>query len=181
MKHFTHTTRGFTVVETLMALTVFSMVVVALVTVSSSSVTNVNFLRNRLTASYLGQEGIELVRNVRDGYMASGAGWLAFVNTVDNYCMTESGCNFDPLLSTNQGDGFFSATGSACSLRLTETIGYYSPSPTFSSRSLYCRRVTLEPLIDASQHGLKVTSTVTWQDGVTPKTLQMVDYIYEWQ
>ncbi len=182
MNYPTQTTRGFTVVETLMALTVFSMVVVALVTVSSSSVTNVNFMRNRLTASYLGQEGIEVVRNIRDGYIASGAGWASFVATFDNQCMSESGCDFDPMQSIAQGDGMYSTSGlSECTLQTNESE-YYSPlgGLVFQRRTPYCRRIQFVPLTDGSQ-GLKIVSTVTWQDGTTPKTLQMVDYIYEWQ
>ncbi len=187
MNYVKQTTRGFTVVETLMALTVFSMVVVALVTVSSSSVTNVNFMRNRLTASYLGQEGIEVVRNIRDGYIASGAGWDSFVAAFDNQCMSESsesGCDFEPMQSIAQGDGMYSATGgSECTLQTDDASGYYSPlgGITFQRRTPYCRRIQFVPLSDPAEHGLKIVSTVTWQDGTTPKTLQMVDYIYEWQ
>jgi|JI10StandDraft_1071094.scaffolds.fasta_scaffold26155_5 type II secretory pathway pseudopilin PulG len=184
MNYIQQTTRGFTVVETLMALTVFSMVVVALVTVSSSSVTNVNFMRNRLTASYLGQEGIEVVRNIRDGYLASGAGWNSFVAAFDNQCMSESGCDFDPMQSIAQGDGMYSVSSqSECTLQTDDNSGYYSPvgGLAFQRRTPYCRRIQFIPLADVSQNGLKIVSTVTWQDGTTPKTLQMVDYIYEWQ
>ncbi len=57
---------GFTIVETLVALSIFSVAVIALMTVTITGSNGTSYVKNKLTASYLAQEGIELVRNLRD-------------------------------------------------------------------------------------------------------------------
>ncbi len=190
MKYRTpHNTKGFTVVETIMAITIFSMVLVALVSVSASSVTNVNFVRNRLTASYLGQEGIEIMRNVRDMYVftSPGAvGFQAFVDSIDNLCMSSAGCTVEPIQTAtlSQGGGvqmgFGSANGQSCYLRTNDT-GYYTSNTGFMDRTLFCRKIFIEMVGGDISNGIKVRSVVSWQDGTAQREIEMTEYLYEWQ
>lgn len=62
----TTTQHGFTIVETLVALSIFSVAVIALISVTISGSSGSTYVKNKLTASYLAQEGIEMVRNLRD-------------------------------------------------------------------------------------------------------------------
>ena len=58
--------QGFTLIETMVALAIFSVSVVSLIVMTSQGVANVSLAKNKLIASYLAQEGIEVVRNNRD-------------------------------------------------------------------------------------------------------------------
>ncbi len=61
-------TNGFTLIETLVAISIFVASVTALLVVTGNGIKNVNSAQNKLTATYLAQEGAELVRAARDSY-----------------------------------------------------------------------------------------------------------------
>mgnify|MGYP001602764795 FL=1 len=75
--------RGFTLVETLIAISIFSVSIIAMMSILGGGIANTNYAKNKMTASYLAQEGIEYVRNMRDNavlYTGSG-NWTSFRNT----------------------------------------------------------------------------------------------------
>jgi len=75
---------GFTLVETLVAISIFSVSIIALMAVLASGVSDINYAKRKITATYLAQEGIEYVRNMRDNAFLSAdpnTGWINFVAT----------------------------------------------------------------------------------------------------
>jgi prepilin-type N-terminal cleavage/methylation domain-containing protein len=88
--------KGFTLVETLVALSIFSLSVLALMVALGGGLKSANFAKSKITASYLAQEGIELIRNMRDTFVLydGGAdGWPLFLAHV-NDCQNTKGCIF---------------------------------------------------------------------------------------
>ncbi len=77
------TQQGFTIVETLVALSIFSVAVIALISVAISGSSGATYVKNKLTASYLAQEGVEMVRNLRDtaSFIDSQNTWDLFFGT----------------------------------------------------------------------------------------------------
>ena len=65
-KFFRQKNKAFTLVETLVALAIFSMSVVTLMVVLGQGIGNTTYAKNKMIAAYLAQEGIEYVRNMRD-------------------------------------------------------------------------------------------------------------------
>jgi prepilin-type N-terminal cleavage/methylation domain-containing protein len=63
------TQSGFTILETLVAILIFSMSVTAIFSLLRESVYQGRFGKNDITATYLAQEGIDFVKNIRDGYI----------------------------------------------------------------------------------------------------------------
>ena len=78
--------RGFTLVETLVAISIFSMSIVAIMSVLGNGVSDTNYAKQKMIASYLAQEGIEYIRNMRDTYVlytdTTGNDWDAFKNVI---------------------------------------------------------------------------------------------------
>jgi len=73
---------GFTLVETLIAISIFSVSIVAMMSILGRGISDVNYAKKKLTASYLAQEGIEYVRNMRDNAVLytdiTGNDWATF-------------------------------------------------------------------------------------------------------
>ncbi|MEK7106542.1 MAG: type II secretion system protein, partial [Patescibacteria group bacterium] len=57
---------GFTLVETLVSLSIFSVSVILFMSVLGSGITDTNYAKQKIVAGYLAQEGIEYMRNMRD-------------------------------------------------------------------------------------------------------------------
>lgn len=60
---------GFTLVETLVAISIFSMSIIVLMSVLGGGISDISYAKKKMTAGYLAQEGIEYVRNMRDNYV----------------------------------------------------------------------------------------------------------------
>src|ERR1035437_5439116 len=75
--------RAFTLVETLVAIAIFTVSLVAIMSVLASSITSTTYAKQKMVASYLAQEGIEYIRNMRDTFVlydaiSSQTGWNSF-------------------------------------------------------------------------------------------------------
>jgi type II secretory pathway pseudopilin PulG len=80
-KFFTKQNRGFTLVETLVAISIFTLSILAMMSVLASGISDTNYAKQKMTATYLAQEGIETMRNTRDTYVLypnSGNDWDSF-------------------------------------------------------------------------------------------------------
>src|SRR3989338_2030631 len=92
---------GFTLVEMLVAISIFTMSILALLVVLTQGISNTNYAKTKIIASYLAQEGIEYIRNMRDTFMLydptdSQTGWNAFsTKLIDASCDESNGCYFD--------------------------------------------------------------------------------------
>ena len=65
-KYILQANSGFTLIETLVAISILLIAVVGPLTISASSLQSSLNVRNQITASYLAEEAIEYIRNIRD-------------------------------------------------------------------------------------------------------------------
>ncbi len=176
---------GFTIVETLVALAIFSSSIVFLIVVASGGVSNTTLAKSRLTASYLAQEGVETVRNIRDTSVISdpsGAGWDIFLSNI-NTCSGTAGCNIDP--STLD---VCACTGSTCNIPYSETSGYFGYDqsdacdlPSGSVASPFTRTIFVLPINETLADDVLVTSKVTWYEGLSEQTITYQNILMDWQ
>ena len=186
-----NTSGGFTIVEVLVALTIFSIAVAGVITAAVQGGINVNAARNRMSATYLAQEGIELMRAKRDSYTISAAtydaGWNAFVTDAAAACSTSGPCDLDvadistpiPGASASYGFRFLPCSGS-CVLNYDSSSlphGYYSHDST-GTPSQFSRRITVVVL--SSNKEIQVTSTVTWSEGGSTQTVSESESLFDW-
>lgn len=109
------TKKGFTLVETLVSLFIFSLSITAIIVVSGKGVSDTTIAKNKITAVALAQEGIEMVRNIRDTYALSeatpGAGWTEFVSLVTPGGPTGQNCKAKGCEVGDVQDFFWSGFG----------------------------------------------------------------------
>ena len=177
-----HRPRGFTLIETIVALAIFSASIVGLVAVTASGVANTNFAKNKLTASYLAQEGIELVRNMRDTTFIDG-GWASFESAVINLCA--NGCYIDPVnktltaISCGESDICKELSYNKNTSLQNNGKGFFNYQK--GTLSGFTRKITVEdPDVIDEIDEVQVTSTVSWQQGGKTKSVEMSETLFNW-
>jgi len=65
-RFFKNNNKGFTLVETLVAVSIFTVSILGLISVLASGISDIGYAKKKIAATYLAQEGIEYTRNFRD-------------------------------------------------------------------------------------------------------------------
>lgn len=181
--------RGFTLIETLVAISILMLGVMGPLMIASSSLQNARYGRDQVTASYLAQEGIEYVRFARDNNKidrlnGGSSDWLAglescFVDSAGDY-----GCAIDvpqEFGGTNVVRRCSNASCSASRMYL-DSNGYYTHTSSGGNLSTFTRIVTIEPIVastvEAEAKEVRVESTVTWRAGSATKTFTAVENVF---
>ena len=181
--------RGFTIVEVLVSLLIFSIAIVGVITVAAQGGLNVNDSKLSLTATYLADEGVELMRAMRDTAVIGGstpsAGWASFTSVVGaTRCTSGEPCDIDPTVPSvpfpSLGANIVTCTaGGFCPLYYLPT-GYTDISPgTGATPSLYSRRITVTP-VGTSGNEVTVSVTVRYPEGVTTKSVTETENLFNW-
>jgi prepilin-type N-terminal cleavage/methylation domain-containing protein len=185
--------RGFTIVEVLIALTIFSIAVAGVITIAVQGGMNVNASKLTLTANYLADEGVELMRAMRDtsvvGATTTTIGWNAYTSVFGTTrCTVVSPCDIDPTIAPSTPSGPFPSINNVvncamyCSL-YTYTSGpkqgYYSSTLGGSGVTLspYRRQITVTPL---SANEVRVIVKVQYNIGTVMQTVTSSENLYNW-
>lgn len=183
---------GFTLVETLVAISIFSVSIVALISILANGISNTNYAKKKLIAAYLAQEGVEYVRNIRDTHVlydptSAQTGWTSFNTKLTNASCNNAtnGCYLGDLLSTaytNSTQPMISiplnpCTSSTCAngaMLYDPSTGKYGYSGVASG---YSRKITTSAI---SLNETKVTSTVYWTQGSGTKSIVFSENLFNW-
>jgi type II secretory pathway pseudopilin PulG len=192
---FTHTPKigvtpkggGFTLVETLVAISIFSLSLIGLMNALGSGIADTNYAKKKITAAYLAQEGIEYLRNMRDTYVlysaTAPAGWTAFnAKLTAASCNGANGCYFDdqtldftnpnkPITNT----AFYSCTGTCPLMSYDPTFAKYNY--TSGSSSGFIRTIKTA---QTNANETKITSTVYWGQGSGTYSVSLSESLFNW-
>jgi prepilin-type N-terminal cleavage/methylation domain-containing protein len=195
-QNFLKRNKGFTLVETLVAISIFSISILGLLSILAAGVTNTTYDKNKMVASYLAQEGVEYMRNLRDTHVlydtgGSSVGWNNFKTQVglanNTICSNASGygCYFDDsvvnFLNPNmpmESLGLVACSNATCSgapLKYDSSTGKYGYGS--GTNSSFIRQIKMS-LINANE--IKISSTVYWTQGTNSSSVTFSENLFEW-
>ena len=160
--------KGFTLIEVLAAVFVVVMGAVGVFGLVTRTVSFTSFVNSQLVASYLVQEGLEIVRNIRDAnflkiHKGVGGQWN------DGLTPCAAGCGAD---YNDVALGSFQGTF----LRLTD--GFYTyDADADSADTIFKRKITID---SATTDVLKVSVDVSWQDKGNLRIVRGATNLYNW-
>ncbi len=152
--------KGFTLAELLITIFVFTVGILGIYLVVQNSYATINYAKNRLIAIYLAQEGIEIVRNIRDtNWLEEEESWDEGLGPGTNF-----GAQYnESSLRDNYGN---------IPLKI-DNNGFYNYD--VGQTTEFKRKISITKIDD---HTLDVTVEVKWSDKFSPVILQ--EKLYNW-
>lgn len=190
---FNEQKKGFTLIETLVAVSIFTVSVLTLIILLSQGLMNTSYAKQKMIAGYLAQEGIEYIRNMRDTYVlyystTAQVGWDAFyakLTSVGTSCQLTDGCYFDDRnvsftdATMPMTDLIFTAcSSSTCSsnpLFYDSSTGKYHYISGVSSG--FFRQIKISQI---NVNEIKVSSTVYWNQGSGSHNINLTENLFNW-
>lgn len=124
---------GFTLVETLVAITILLLVIIGPMTISSSAARSTSFSSEQVVAFFLAQEGVELAQKARDDYVLT-----AFLPTTDSNYNATPWSDFSD--SAASGDFYECFTAQGCALEIeNDSAGTVSVAGQCTGAGTDCR------------------------------------------
>jgi len=158
--------RGFTLLELLISVFILSVGILGAYIAIQKSSSIANYSYSRLTAAYLAQEGIEIIRNIKDtnlleGLITPGVEWNEGLQDLCYEVEYINSQNPEPcqenLRYLKVGDGLYNY-GSGITTK-------------------FQRKVIIEP---TEEDVLNVSSIVYWQDGTKLRQFNVWEKFYNW-
>jgi len=189
--------KGFTLIETMIAVLILSTSLASLLTLSTNSLFAAKYANNEIIANYLLQEAVDYLRNERDSLVfrqAATAGASAFISDYYTPCSSSSdGCYID--VGSNILNGVHSATscnlgapGNGFTIKCpglyykADAAGnnFYSHSGS-GTTSNFKRKIVMSRNSINGQDELDITVTVEWKNGNLIRTRSLQSSLLNWQ
>ncbi|MFH1714139.1 MAG: prepilin-type N-terminal cleavage/methylation domain-containing protein [Candidatus Nealsonbacteria bacterium] len=161
--------KGFTIIEVIIAVFVITVGVGAAVILISQTIGLVNTTSSKLIASYLAQEGIEIVRNIRDGNFLILASEPATIWT-DN--ILDVGCPSNVYEADYLSQTLSCISGTGQKLKVDSNYYNYLSG----SETNFIRKIIINPDVDK----IDVLVEVSWQDKGSINKVTAQANLYDW-
>lgn len=158
-----HKQNGQVLVEAIVAISVATIALLGILGLVSRSLTVNNQIGEKLVASYLSAEGIEVVKNIIDtNYTNGGILW-------------DNGIQDGSYEVTHNSTGL-NVSVSGIPTPLTFENGMYGYNSS-GKETIYSRVVTINKFTDS----IKVESNVSWKSSSGDQSVILEDYFYNWR
>lgn len=174
---------GFTLVESLVAISILSMSIAATFTAVQSSLQNSSIAKDQTTAYYLAQEAVEIIKNKRDQNALYNIGgfsntWLTGMsaNPADP-CYFGKVCRVDATEVSPNDIVYCGMSFDSCPVLNKEASGlfrYIGGTPTIFKRGVQLREVV--PGVE-----VEVKVNISWTSRWGPKSFEITENIFNRQ
>jgi prepilin-type N-terminal cleavage/methylation domain-containing protein len=175
MNHKTLNSKGFTLIESLVAIAILVTAVIGATAAIQSGISSYTYSKDQITAFYLAQEGFEQIRNIRDQNNLEGRNWLAGIAQLStDPCYFTKACTVSPVetvLAITCGN-----PGQCPFLRQNASNGFYGYDSTWTP-TIFKREITLESI---NSQEVAVTVRITWNKGIGSKEFKARENLFNW-
>ena len=161
-------TRGFSLIETMVAITILVMVITGPITLASNSLKAASVSKNNFIASNLAQEGVELIRLLRTNNVIQGNDWMQDIRNGQDNC--NGSCYVDAKSLTLQH-----CTGQ-CPFLNIDSGGFYnytSGTPTIFRRTISVQNV-------GAAGAYRIVVTIDWTERYGAQSIVLEEIIHDW-
>lgn len=159
--------RGFTLIETLIAISVLLLSLAGPLSIASQSLQSAYYARDQITAFYLAQEAVEYVRAVRYENYLAGSDWLQGISDCVGAQCTVDFPNFAHQV----------CSGPCSPVLIGASSGLYNQAA--GDPSIYTRAFTIETVPDTADE-VVVSVTVSWRTGVLARSFEIREHLFNW-
>lgn len=184
MKKLISKTKGFTLVESLVAISILLAVITGAYSAAESGIKSSTSSKNQITAFYLAQEGMEQIRNMRDenalinrdADTSNDRNWLyGIASDSSDPCYFGKTCMVDALNSLlAECSG---GSGSCPVMRYDSESKFYGYNSSWGS-SIFNREVRITSV---SADEVSVLVSVSWARGSATSRFEIRENILNWQ
>jgi len=167
--HSSPSNRGFTLIETLVAISILLVSISAPLTIASRSLAASFFARDQITAFYLAQDAVEYIRNARDNNFLSNVNWLLGFPDTTGLAFT---------VDTTDGTMALCGGGACPFLEYNDTTGFYNYGDAGASDSIFIRSVSITTI---NVHEVIIAVTISWSTGTFMRTFSVKENILDWK
>ncbi len=171
-------TRGFTLIETLVAIGILVLAVTGAFSAAQMGITTSTYSKNQVIAFYLAQDGVEFIRNLRDNNGLREQAWLTGISSdSSDPCYFNNTCTVDPTaVSPNPNIIRCSGGSGSCPLLKQDSsgiYGYVSGTDTIFRREIQLTRI--------NDNEISILVSVIWRKGLVDRTFRVRENIFDWQ
>lgn len=175
--------KAFTLIETIVAISILSVAILGCYMIFSDIYNQSGGAANGMIASYLAQEGIEIVRNIRDDNWIKFKDWRCGLVDVEDLnpesckknCL--NGCQADYKTGTGADLNGLTPYPEGGNFLKINIDGLYSNDPG-QTETIFKRKIIIEP--QQENYILKVLSVVYWEYMGKEFSVQIDEYLYDW-
>ena len=171
---------GFTLIELVIAIFILVVAIIGVYNSFSTVVILTAGASSRFTAAYLAQEGIEIVRNIRDNNWLNDRDWTTGLSDTSTDC--SNGCEADYKTGTSSGPTLAPWVSDGNYLNIRDNTFYSYDNFGDIAATKFKRKITITP---AGTDVLKVSVLITWkekeQEGCNSGfCITVEEYLYDW-
>lgn len=173
--------RGFTIVETLVAIGILSVAILGTYTAVQGGLQKSTIAKDEIIAFYLAQEAIEYVKNIRDENSLRGLGgtsthWLSGLSAqASDNCYFGKVCTIDSLLKVTANCA--GGAGSCPNIRMDNTSGLWGYTGSWALTN-FKREISFQSI---SANEVRVIVVVSWMSGGTSRSFQVSEIVFNHQ